>query len=298
MERIVRGRSATLTHTFYSSATATDPTPDSATVTITRADGTVLVNAATATEAGTGKVTYTVTPAQTALLDKWTVDWVATFGGQSQTFRTFVEVAGDVLFTLSEARALKPLDNTTTYTNDTVIAMRTSVEQAIEEACGVAFVPRYELETVSAGGSSYWGGGYSYGPGGYGPNGLPLKWPKIRAVRSATDSGTVLTAGELAGLSWTESGILYGRGWTGGYGNVLVGYEHGWDRPPERIRRAALLLAKTWLVAGPVDDRTSTFSSVDGGTYSLVVPGRGGSIFGLPEVDAAVQQYSLTAGVA
>jgi hypothetical protein len=69
VQRIVRGRSATLTHTFYSDAAATDPSPDVTTVTITRADGTAVVTAAATTEAGTGVVTYTVTPAQTALLD-------------------------------------------------------------------------------------------------------------------------------------------------------------------------------------------------------------------------------------
>jgi hypothetical protein len=58
-------------------------------------------------------------------------------------------------------------------------------------------------------------------------------------------------------------------------------------------------LARSWLVSGPVDDRASTFNAgADGGTYSLVVPGRGGSYFGLPEVDATVQEYNLRLGVA
>ena len=99
-------------------------------------------------------------------------------------------------------------------------------------------------------------------------------------------------------MSWSSAGGLYGYTWSAGYGNGVVGYEHGYDRPPERIRRAALLLAKAWLVAGPVDDRAATFSSADGGTYGLVVEGRGSSPFGIPAVDAAVQEYSLTVGVA
>src|SRR3954470_10452117 len=153
LQRIVRGRSATLTHTFYSDVTATDPVPDTTTVTITRADGTALVTAAAATEAGTGVVTYTVTPAQTALLDRWTVTWTATFGGQSQAFAETVEVAGDMLFSLSEASAIRTGSQTgdalyPRYTIAQIAAMRVSVEQAIEEEYGSALVPRYERETV------------------------------------------------------------------------------------------------------------------------------------------------------
>src|SRR4051812_24613083 len=108
MERIVQGRSATLAQTFQSNGIFTDPSPDTATVTITRDDGTTVVSGATATDAGTGQVTYTVTPAQTALLDGWTVTWTATFGGQAQTFKQRVEVAGDVLFSVADALAVAP----------------------------------------------------------------------------------------------------------------------------------------------------------------------------------------------
>jgi hypothetical protein len=213
LQRIVRGRSATLTHTFYSDATATDPSPDTTTVTITRADGTAVVTGAAATEAGTGVVTYTVTPAQTALLDRWTVTWTATFGGQSQPFVSYVEVAGDVLFSLAEARAVAPLNNTTTYTTAAIVAMRTSVEQAI--------------------------------------------------------------------------------------GNITVGYEYGLDRPPQRIKMDALRLCRQWLVNGPVDDRALGVAAPDGAfSFGLATPGRNGSIFGLPDLDAAIQASPYRALVA
>jgi hypothetical protein len=84
-------------------------------------------------------------------------------------------------------------------------------------------------------------------------------------------------------------GVYYSAGWTVGRRNVIVGYEHGLDRPPERIRRGGLLLLKRWLVEGPVDDRTTSMSN-DDGTFSLATPGRGGSIFGLPELDAAIRR--------
>jgi hypothetical protein len=61
--------------------------------------------------------------------------------------------------------------------------------------------------------------------------------------------------------------VYYSAGWTVGRRNVIVGYEHGLDRPPERIKRGGLLLLKRWLVEGPVDDRTTSMSN-DDGTFS------------------------------
>jgi hypothetical protein len=59
----------------------TDPSPDSATVTITRADGTPVVTAATAVNGPNGGFSYTLVPAQTALLDTLTATWTFTLNG-------------------------------------------------------------------------------------------------------------------------------------------------------------------------------------------------------------------------
>jgi hypothetical protein len=152
--------------------------------------------------------------------------------------------------------------------------------------CGVAFVPRYTLETVQ---------------GSPARTDLLLSWQRVRSVRSVVIDG--VTVSPLSNVQVRPDGRLYlYLGWTAytvfPYINaVTVGYEHGYTSTPARISRAALMLARSWLVAGPVDDRASTFASVDGGTYSLVTAGRAGSLFGLPEVDAAVQQYGMSSGV-
>lgn len=282
MQRIERGLSATLTHTFYQDGVPTNPSPDAATVTITRDDGTVLVNAASATEVGTGVVSYTLTPAQTALLDTLTVGWTATFGGQSQTFTDVVEVVGGFLFTIAQARAIKPLDNTATYTNDQIIDARTLVEQSLEDACGVAFVPRYAREMVSGSGSSR----------------VILSRPRVTAIRSVSLDGVALGASDLATVVARVTGVAYYPGrWTSGFDNYEVGYEHGWPQPPERVRHAALRLAKRWMVEGPVDDRATAMTTEDG-TYSLVTPGLRGALFDLPEVNAVVQLYGMQTTVA
>lgn len=281
MQRIVQGLSATLQHTFYSDGVATNPSPDSATVTITRHDGTAIVTAQAAIEGGTGIVSYTVTPTHTALLDTWTVAWTATFGGQAQTFTDVVEVAGGVLFTLVQARALKPLDSLTAYPTAAIVEARTMVETALEEACGVAFVPRYGKALFSGSGSS-----------------TMLLPPRIRSIRGASLDGVAIGQTGVDTMRVLPTGEAYYPGlWTSGFANYELAFEHGYDYPPPRVSQAALLWAKNFLVKGPIDDRTTSVVSEDG-TFALSTPGMRGAMVGIPEVDAVIQQYSLTAGIA
>lgn len=278
LERIQQLTPGTLSQQWYEDGVAVDP--GTVTIGITRADGTVLQAAGTATTgSGTAARTYNLTTTHTATLDSLKVTWTSTLKG---TLVSYVEVVGGFLFSLAQARAISPFSGATGLTNyptATLVQMRTTVEQALEDACGVAFVPRYRYTTLEA-----WCG-----------RGLMLDRPKPIALRSVTVDGTTQS---LTSATVFPSGGVTGLTFTSISGAVVVGYEHGWQGPPERITRAALLLLKAWLVAGPVDDRAATFSSVDGGTYGLIVEGRAGSTFGIPAVDAAVQQYNLVCGVA
>lgn len=281
MERVIRGRSFTILKTFYADGVAADPT-GSPTVTVTRSDGTTVTTGAVTDEPGVGTWSVTVAAAENTLLDTLTFDWAAVVNGVAQEFVDTVEVAGDVLFTVAEARAVKPLDNTTVYTTAAIVAMRTLVEQAMEDAADVAFVPRYYQETFSGNGTTT----------------ALLRWPKVTAVRSASIDGTAVSP--VSSVVALREGLGYlSTGWTGGYGNVTIGYEHGWSSPPERIRQAALFEARYRLVMAekPGDDR-AVRQDFNEGSYTLHVPGRAGAQFMLPETDAAVAQYSLAIGVA
>ena len=281
MQRIVQGLGATLSHVFYVDGVATNPSPDTATVSITGDDGTVIVASTAATEAGTGVVTYTVTPAHTADLDIWSVRWTATIGGQAQTFTDIVEVAGGVLFTIAQARALSPLSSAVTYPTASIVEARTMVETALEDACGVAFVPRYYKQRVSGSGRST----------------LMLR-PRLRTIRSVTVDDVAITQSYVDTMRVLPTGeAYYPSYWTRGTSNLEIAYEHGHDYPPPRVSQAALLWAKNHLVKGPIDDRTTSLQSEDG-TYALATPGLRGSWTGIPEVDAVIQQYSLEVGVA
>lgn len=262
---------------------ATNPSPDEATVTVTRDDGTTIAVDAAATEAGTGAVSYTLTPTDTATLDALTFDWKATFGSLEQTYTETVEVVGGFLFTVAQARASAPLSDTDKFSTQQIIDARTLVETALEDACGVAFVPRYRRETVN-------GDGWRH---------LTLSMPRVSAVRSVSKDGVAFTSDELSAVVPSGTGTIYtANGFTRGFGNYAIAYEHGWSAPPPRISQAALRWARHILAGTSQIDERYTSVSNEVGTFSLATPGLRGSITGLPEVDATINEYSLRVGIA
>lgn len=277
MNRIVQGLSATLTHTFYSDGIATDPSPATATVTITADDGTVLALAQNATRTGAGVFTYTLTPAQTALLDVLTIDWIATFGAQVQTFTDTVEIVGGVLFTIAQALAT---DGLAAKTPAKIIEKRTLVESMLEQACGVAFVPRYARTTISGNGRS-----------------VIMLPPRTTVIRSVLADGVAVPTTDMRVLPTGE--LYYPSWWLTGYANYVITYEHGYSDGPERLAAsdAALTWAKMLLISGPIDDRALGVSN-EFGTTILATPGMRGSVSGIPSVDAFIQRYSLAVEVA
>jgi hypothetical protein len=177
VQRILQNTSADLPAVVTVAETGTDPTPDSATVTITRADGTVVVQDAVANNGMNGGFVYPLSPAQTALLDTLTAVWTFTYGGLVQQLRTQAEVVGGYHFTLGQLRQLAPLSDASTYTTAKLIEARTLAETTIEQECGRAFVPRY------------WRGHVEN---------FTWPYPDVIGVRSATGvDGSVLTSTQL-----------------------------------------------------------------------------------------------------
>lgn len=277
MERVVRGRSFTLSKTFYVDGVATDPT-GTPTVTITRDDGTAVATGAVTNEPAVGAWSVTVTATENDRLDTLTVDWAAVVSGESQEYVEVVEVAGGVLFTVAQAQATSGLESKTAAQ---ITEKRALVESMLEQACGVAFVPRYAKKTISGNGRTTF-----------------LLPPRTTAIRSITVDGALAT--DLATVRLDASGVAYySAGWTSGYSNIVVAFEHGYEDGPERMAAgdAALTWAKALLISGPIDDR-ATATSTEFGNISLSTPGRGGTIAGIPSVDAFIQNYSLNVAVA
>lgn len=276
-ERIQRRTPGTVSQQWYEDGIAVDP--GVVTVGITTGDGTALVAPGTATTGtAAGPRSFSITTLHSAQLDWLEITWTSATKG---TITSTLEVVGGFLFTIAEARALTPLNNATAYTSAAIAAMRTRVEQSIEDSCGVAFVPRYMRERVDA----------------VQGRALIVSQPRVTTVRSVLRDGVALTAGELATIVPNDAGILdYPSRWL--WANYYdVAYEHGYARPPARITQAALTLARSWLVDGPLDDRTTSFTTPDG-TFALSTPGMRGSVFGIPEVDATIARYDERAMVA
>jgi hypothetical protein len=285
--RIIQGRGATLTKTLQSDGVSTNPVPDVTTIGITRDDGTVLVAAGTATtDTGTGTVTYVLTPAQTATLDILRVTWTATFGGQSQGFIDYVEIRGDVLFTVADARTIKPLDSTTSYPTANIVAARTLAETALEEACIVPFVPTYFKCTLD----------------GNGKTDILLPVTRPLTITSAVIDGTAATVSDIT--LYDTGNLFLGVGWSRDWssaspasqarrGNIVITGTHGYAAPPPRVSRACLLLAKRFLVDSPVSDRATSLTTQDGTTQFLVTAGVRQAVFDIPEANAIVDQYGM-----
>jgi hypothetical protein len=272
MDRVLRGTVATASIVFYLDGVSTAPAGNAATVTITRADGSLVTEDEPAVHGTAGEFSHTFTADETGALDCLTLDWTASFAvGGPQTLTTRVEVVGGYLFSVSDARRDPDLADEADYPVEAIVEARTTAEQALERACGIAFVPRYTRETLSGNGRTV----------------LALAWPAIRRFRDATVDGATL--GELptvVGSRAYRSGL-----WTAGFSNVTLGYEHGLDEPEGEVSRACLRLAKHILVDSPQDDRALRIDT-ESGSMLISTPGMRGQRFGIPEVDAVVQAHA------
>ena len=149
---------------------------------------------------------------------------------------------------------------------------------ALEDACNTAFVRRRARLTAAD-------------RVALGMIALPHR--RDVSLVSATRDGAALTADDLAAMR--VDGGLISRPDTAGFGNrAEITYEHGWQAPPPRVARAAMLLAREWLQQekdSTIPDRASALDT-EGGNFRLVTAGIGGQLFDLPEVNAVVAEYA------
>jgi hypothetical protein len=100
----------------------------------------------------------------------------------------------------------------------------------------------------------------------------------------------------MAGAMIDGRWIALPGGWPAG--QVSITYQHGHAEPPLRVKQAAMILTREWLISGPVTDRQTQLPTEAGGAVNLAVPGGRFGTFGVPEVDATVAQYSREALIA
>ena len=262
--------------------------PGTVTIGVTKADGTEVVASGTATtddDANTlGRRYYALTASQTASLDRLSATWTVSGVTVASTVH---EIVGGYWFTIAELAGMPgvasalgkvPADTSAATSTTELVRLRREVEELLEWATGVAWVPRYAYESLDSPGAPV----------------LQTSWPRVRTLRSLSLDGTAQTTSDYVVDEWgavrdKDGGTISATNYRG----VVVGYEHGYDRPPEPLKRAALQCAAARLMA----ERTSYTSmrtasvSVDGMVtqFARIDPDHP---TGIPEVDGIVRAYS------
>ena len=210
-------------------------------------------------------------------LDTYTITWSGTVDGQPWSWTDELELVGGYLFEIADLRASdKAFTNTTKYPTADLAVARMSVEETIEgdKAAAVAFVPRGARATVS----------------GTGRSDIRLPHYEVREVYALSVDGLAYTSQQIAALIIDDDRLFLPEGvWDKGKRNIVVHYAHGRDYAPGPIVRAALMLAKEYIVASDTPSR-ATATSVGTQWFRVNVAGRDG-ITGLPDVDAAIDQH-------
>ncbi len=276
---IDRGDTRTLTASIAVADVATDPatltltilTPAGVSTTYTYGASAIVRDAA-------GEYSYELTFTQSG---PYTYEWRSTVPSQVQGETIQVQpspldvVAGTdaPYFTIGEARRLSPLGNAAVYPDAAIDAARVMAESALEEACCVAFVPREFTVQVD----------------GRGRCDLLLPIVRPLAISEATIDGTAVVVGDIQ--LYDDGRVYLERGWSVGRRNIVLTGTHGYPAPPPRVARAAMLLAKRFLVDSPVSDRATSLTTEDGTTQFLVTAGVRQAVFDVPECNAIVEQY-------
>lgn len=229
MLTVVRNSGEQLVHTFYVDGVST-PADGAVTIGITKADGTALVAAGTATTHGTlGAYSYILAPQ--ASLNLLTATWTGAFGGVVMSQQDQIELVGNVYVSLSE---LATMDGLSTTPVATLAKWRRVFEEKAESYCGVAFVPRYARQTAV----------------GNGLTSILLPTignvtPRLRTLLSASavDTAGVATPFTLTNWRFTDYGQITSDGdvftrSVNGERNLIFEHEHGLDAPPFDIAQA------------------------------------------------------------
>jgi hypothetical protein len=278
---IARNTPTTLTHTFYDDAEAPAGATGPVLVSISRADGTALVDDAGTIAGDTGTYSYELAPQ--ARLDVLHVSWSGTFSGTPRLEDDSVEIVGHHYASVAEIRnegtgTDSPLTNLVKYPTARVEAARDQARALIERYCRVAFAPTYGSHVASGDGTDRL----------MLPDLLPSSF--ITATEDGQDADTSTWSLSPSGLLARTDRSTFSAA---SPSNVAVTYEHGHQVTPAEIRRAFLLYVRTLLLEdySRTDDRVVTLTA-DGVLHNYARAGSN-SPTGLPTVDAILNQYRL-----
>lgn len=275
--RILRGTAATLT--FQGRDADGEPAdPGTVTVGVTNSAGDTVIAAGTATTATGTLRTVALTAAQTATLDVLYATWTVS-GTAVATTRH--DIVGGFYMGIDDLRVAEP--STATSPNLTNFRQaRSYVETFIEQACGKAFVPRFDVALLPGNPTCH----------------LTLPRWYVRRVRwlrlwSSNTESTDFTDTACAVIRASADGVLHLDQTTVGY-QVEVGFEHGLDAPPADVQREAIRFARnqTERPGTRALPEAATSLRLDNGSFvTLATPGVGNWHTGITSVDDMIRRY-------
>lgn len=256
--------------------------PDVATgnvsVSVTSAREETTVGPFVAASVGGGIYSYQLIDSMVDAVDDLQLVFTGTVAGVNYTRKEWVEVAGAYYFTVTEARAMGPIDSS--FSDEEIERQRTAIEDQIEANCDTSFVARYVEERISGRGQF-----------------LRLTQNYILSlIRVTEDSVNVTSSVQLDGrYLWRGSAA----DWAPGHRNVTGKYESGYDeRPPADLRRKAIEATRYTLLRERrqgMPPQAVTIAT-EAGTLRIAVAGLR-QPFGLPEVDAVVLKWARRVAV-
>jgi len=282
--RVLRNTALSVLSPTFVGADGETPTDTASTPTaaVSREDGTSLsALTVTASSVSDGVYSAALTTTHTSQLDRLKVTWGGTAGSLAQSYVTELEVVGAHYATIPEIRDERGLDNMTTFPLHLIRRVRDKWAQQIEDACGVAFVPRYERDVLRGDGTPY------------------LALSKIRPLSliAVTIDGVSQT---LTDFTLHDTGLIEYEGSvfpTSSTGpNVVVTYEHGFPNVPEDIRHEVVKAIRQELLRYVKDLPTDAISQAfpDGPTIRYSTPGTDRPT-GILSLDAVLNRYKFRA---
>jgi len=296
---VLRGVAGTASLTVVDSSVTTF---GAATVVVTAHDGTTVEASTAATGAGgsgaTGATyTFRLSATDTAKLDILSLAWTIQVDGVPETVTTYAEVIGSYIFSIAEARAFDrgQLANAATYPDSDIAAARLLITDAFQDICTTAFVPRYGESFIRHDGgfsAGDYGGWYQWSPVDR-PE-ILMPYPFIRALREVAVSywaqdWVVQDLTAMGPVELTDEGLIRG---IFPHGFLRIRYEHGMDKVPAAIHKAALQVLLLEMIPDNLPERASSYE-LNGNVYRISMPDGVRKWYGIPTVDSVLSRYAF-----
>lgn len=231
---------------------------------------------------GTGAYTVALTTPEAADLMIWQVDWL-----DDATLRhsTWHRIVGGFMLSRADLQAESGIG--TQFTDTSLDLAREWIQNKIEHNTGAAWNPRYDVfsrfyPSTTSSGSRIGRSGGRY------RDRLVLPFFPIRSLESFTIDGDAVASTDYD-LD-QETGTIYGPSF---YGQVDIGFTHGYDNPTETLRRAAVVAAADVLkrAGSGLSERTRSSTNEQGTIQVFSFPGLDHPT-GIDFVDAAIMEHA------